>query len=217
MIYWDELPFFKSAKFKEVLSFVEYERQTGTVVLPPKRDIFKAFVTTPLDEVKVVILGQDPYPTETPRHAMGLSFSVVPEIKKLPKSLINIFTELKGDLGIVRTNGDLTDWAKQGVLLLNTSLTVAAGKPGSHSKVGWHILTDQAIRAVSEHRKNVVFILWGNHAKMKRCYIDNTERHLIIESVHPSPLSAYNGFFGSKPFSKCNQFLLEHGIDPISW
>lgn len=206
----DEIEFFSSTKIKQVIKHVLQEKSP---VFPPKDCIFKAFALTPLSELRVVILGQDPYPTKGV--ANGLAFSVEPNTP-LPKSLKNIFTELRSDLGITRTRGDLTDWAEQGVLLLNTSLTVLEGKPGSHSDIGWAQLTSQVVRYISENKNNIVFILWGKHAQQKGLCID-TEKHCVIKSAHPSPLSAYNGFFGSKPFSKTNDYLVAHNIKPISW
>lgn len=184
------------------------------VVYPEQDNIFRALKLTPYSNVKVVIVGQDPYHGE--REANGLSFSVSPGIK-LPPSLKNIYKELYDDLKIDRKdNGDLTDWAEEGVLLLNSVLTVEKDKPASHRNFGWELLTDYIIKALNEKNEPVVFILWGNFAKNKAKYITN-QHHLIITSPHPSPFSARYGFFGSKPFSKANNFLISNGISPIKW
>ena len=184
------------------------------VVYPEQDNIFKALKLTPYSNVKVVIVGQDPYHGEN--EANGLSFSVSPGIK-LPPSLKNIYKELYDDLKIDRKdNGDLTDWAEQGVLLLNTVLTVEKDKPASHRNIGWELLTDYIIKTLNEKKEPIVFILWGNFAKNKAKLITN-QRHLIITSSHPSPFSARYGFFGSKPFSKANNFLISNDIRPIKW
>ena len=184
------------------------------VVYPAQDNIFKALKLTPYSNVKVVIVGQDPYHGEN--EANGLSFSVSPGIK-LPPSLKNIYKELYDDLKIDRKdNGDLTDWAEQGVLLLNTVLTVEKDKPASHRNFGWELLTDYIIKTLNEKKEPIVFILWGNFAKNKAKLITN-QRHLIITSSHPSPFSARYGFFGSKPFSKANNFLISNDISPIKW
>lgn len=211
---WSDLPFFNSAEYKNIASFIKQERESGKSVLPPCKLILNALAHTPLDDVKVVILGQDPYPTKT--HAMGLAFSVPKDVKPLPKSLQNIFKELKDDLGIIRTSGDLTNWAKQGVLLLNTSLTVVEGQPNSHKEIGWEKLTTEIIKVLNEQRNYVVFILWGQNAINKSLFIDE-KKHTVLCSPHPSPLSASRGFFGSKPFSKANKYLIDHQITPIWW
>ncbi len=193
--------------------FVEVAYESSTVY-PPKAQIFAAFETTPFEDVRVVILGQDPY--HGPNQANGLSFSVNEGIK-FPPSLRNIFTELKDDVGIeIPTSGDLSDWAKQGVLLLNATLTVEAGKAGSHQKKGWEIFTDAVIRELAEKREHIVFILWGSYAQKKGKSIDRT-KHLVIETAHPSPLSVYRGFWGSRPFSKTNEYLQSKQISPINW
>lgn len=212
---WDDLSFFRSEWYKIVVRAIKEDESKGKQVLPLKHDILNAFVLTPLNEVKVVLLGQDPYPTIG--HANGLSFSVNPDVKPLPKSLQNIFVELKNDLEIDRKNGDLSDWAKQGVLLLNSSLTVIAGSPASHAKIGWDALVNEALHVLNDKSK-LVFILWGRYAQTRALDvgIDRT-KHLLIRSVHPSPLSAHGGFFGSKPFSQANQYLEKHGIKPIKW
>lgn len=181
-------------------------------VYPPSHLIFKAFELTPFNEVKVVILGQDPYHQKG--QAMGLSFSVYKEVP-LPKSLINIFKELESDLNIEKDTGDLSGWAKQGVFLLNTILTVEKGKPLSHQNIGWEIFTDTVISSLSNREAPIIFVLWGKKAQEKKSMIKN--HHVILESSHPSPLSAYRGFFGSKPFSKINKQLQDWEIKPIDW
>lgn len=189
----------------------EYKTQT---IYPNMHDIFNALHYTPYNEVKVVILGQDPY--HGPNQAHGFSFSVKPGITP-PPSLKNIFKELNADLGCsIPNNGFLENWASQGVLLLNTVLTVRAGKPNSHKGMGWEIFTDKVISLLNEREKPIVFILWGSHAISKTSLITNP-KHYIITSPHPSPLSAHRGFFGSKPFSKANNFLKSIGKDPIDW
>ena len=183
-------------------------------VYPPAEDLFRAFELTPLHEVKVVILGQDPYHGENEAH--GLCFSVRPGIR-IPPSLMNIYKELHDDIGCrIPNNGYLAKWASQGVLLLNTVLTVRAHSPASHKGIGWEEFTDAAIRAVNAQDRPVVFILWGRAAQAKRVFLDNP-KHLILESAHPSPYSAYSGFFGSRPFSRTNTFLEENGVAPIDW
>jgi len=181
---------------------------------PDKKNIFKALELTPLENVKVVILGQDPYHGEG--QANGLAFSVNKDIK-IPPSLKNIYKELNTDLNIeIPTHGDLTHWAKQGVLLLNSVLTVEPGRPGSHANIGWERYTDQIIKQISTEKEHIVFILWGKYAESKKYLIDES-KHLTIISTHPSPFSARKGFFGSKPFSRANAFLIEKGMDPIDW
>lgn len=190
----------------------------GRTVYPPREERFAALALTPLDEVKVVVLGQDPY--HGPGQAHGLAFSV-PDGMRLPPSLRNIYKELESDLGVpARQDGDLTRWATQGVLLLNTSLTVEAGKAGSHAGRGWEAITDACVRAVAVRPVPSVFVLWGGHAQQKARRIPELNAgspHLVIESPHPSPLSAYRGFFGSRPFSRANAFLRDRGRDPIDW
>ena len=212
---WSALPFFEDGQARLVAA--EVDKQAGVAgvrVLPSAADMFNAFRLTPLDRVRVVILGQDPYPT--PGDAHGLAFSYVGH-ERLPASLVNIYKELSSDLGVERPpSGDLTPWARQGVLLLNTALTVEAGRAAAHRRLGWERLTDQAIRAVSKREERAVFVLWGADARKKAPLID-TERHLVFESAHPSPLSARVGFFGSKPFSRANAFLAEHGLEAIDW
>ena len=183
------------------------------VVFPPSELIFNAFDLTPFDDVKVVILGQDPY--HGVNQAMGLSFSV-PKGVKIPPSLINIFKELQMEFGYeIPKNGDLTNWAKQGVLLLNSSLSVAANKPNSHSKFGWQIFTDSVIKILSQKRQNLVFMLWGNYAKAKANLVDEN-RHLVLKAAHPSPLAG-GAFFGCNHFKKCNEYLKSHNKNEIDW
>ncbi len=199
--------------FKELVFFVKDEYQNEKV-FPAGKDIFNAFRFCPLDQVKVVILGQDPY--HGPNQAHGLSFSVKPGVP-FPPSLLNIFKEIKSDLGKeTPPNGDLTRWAEQGVFLLNATLTVKAHEAGSHQKKGWEEFTDEVIRVISEKQEHVVFLLWGGYAQKKAELID-TSKHLVLKAPHPSPLSCYRGFFGCKHFSKANTYLLEHGKSPINW
>jgi uracil-DNA glycosylase len=203
----------KSEGFKKFMDIINHEYDTKTIY-PPKEDIFAALKNTSYKDVKVVIVGQDPYHGEG--EAMGLSFSVHDGIK-LPPSLKNIYKELEDDLGIKPVaSGDLTKWTKQGVLLLNATLTVIKDTPNSHSKLGWDKFTDYVIKKINAKDKPVVFILWGNFARSKKVFITNP-KHLVIESAHPSPFSARNGFFGSKPFSKTNNFLIKNNIKPIDW
>ena len=204
---------FDKPYFKNLRDFIKSEYKTGTIYPEPK-NIFRAFDMCPFDKVKVVILGQDPY--HGAKQANGLSFAVHENIS-LPPSLQNLFKEIKSDLGIKPiSNGDLSRWAKQGVLLLNATLTVRTSTPGSHQNKGWEEFTDAAIKALSEQRENIVFILWGNYARKKGEHIDRS-KHLVIESAHPSPFSAYNGFFGSRPFSKTNKYLKDKGLEEIDW
>ena len=203
---------YNSEYFKKLGLFVKGEYQTK-IVYPRYENIFNALRYTDYDDVKVVILGQDPYHGENEAH--GLSFSVLEGVRR-PPSLDNVFKELYSDLGVKRTNNNLSDWAKQGVLLLNSIMTVIKDKPLSHKSRGWEIFTDNIIKYLNDREKPVVFILWGSYARSKKELITN-KRHLIIESAHPSPLSAYRGFFGSKPFSKCNAFLKQHGEEEIKW
>ncbi|EMG28686.1 uracil-DNA glycosylase [Listeria fleischmannii 1991] len=204
----------QNSYFQELETFINkaYEEKK---VYPKKEEIYRAFELTPFEKVKVVLLGQDPYHGENQAH--GLSFSVASSDAKFPPSLRNIFKELKTDLGIERTNRDLTDWAEQGVLLLNTVLTVDGdAKAGSHRKKGWETFTDHVINTLNMRDKPIVFVLWGNDAKKKIPLITNP-KHKIITGVHPSPLSANGGFFGSKPFSQINEALVELGEDTIKW
>lgn len=205
---------FDKPYFHELVAFLKHEKSLGKVIYPAGKNIFRAFELTPFDRVKVVILGQDPYHGEGQAH--GLSFSV-PEGVPFPPSLRNIFQELKSDLGTdPPLQGDLSSWAEQGVLLLNATLTVEKGRAGSHAQIGWQQFTDQVIHQISQLRENCVFILWGNYAKQKIKLIDQ-EKHLVISSAHPSPLSAHNGFFGSAPFRKTNNYLISVGKSPINW
>ncbi len=199
--------------FKKLILFIEKEYKEK-IIYPKKSEIFKAFRNTSYANTKVVILGQDPYHGEN--QAEGLSFSVKLGVKQ-PPSLKNIFKELNDDLGCsIPNNGSLVSWSEEGVLLLNTVLTVEKDKPASHKDLGWEKFTDEVIRKLNEKSSPVVFILWGNFAKSKKRLITNNI-HYVIESAHPSPFSAYNGFFGSKPFSKTNNFLIKNGLKPINW
>lgn len=211
---WNEIleKDFNSEYYKQIKEFILKEYQTKTIY-PSYDDIFNCLKYTDYDEVKVVILGQDPY--HEPNQAHGLAFSVKPD-EPAPPSLRNIFKELFDDNGIKRDNPDLSDWAEQGVLLLNSILTVEKGKALAHKNIGWEILTDNIIGYLNEREEPVIFVLWGNFAKSKKSLITN-EQHYIIESNHPSPLSAYRGFFGSKPFSKINKILKKIGKEPINW
>lgn len=205
---------FEKEYFKNLKAFLLEEKRNGVEVYPLGSEIFYAFDTTPFDQVKVVILGQDPYHGHGQAH--GLCFSVKDGVP-LPPSLVNIYKELNIDLGIKREkNGNLEDWAKQGVLLLNATLTVRANQAGSHQNKGWEIFTDTAIRKLAEQRENIVFILWGRYAQNKQILIPSN-KHYVLRAAHPSPLSAYNGFFGCKHFSKTNLFLESKGIEPIKW
>ena len=204
---------FKKDYFLKMMNFLDKEYKEKRI-FPARSEIFKALELSDYDETKVVILGQDPY--YNLGQAEGLSFSVKKGVK-LPPSLKNIYKELNDDLGIeISNNGSLINWAKQGVLLLNSSLTVEEKKPNSHSKIGWQIFTDKIISTLNEREEPLVFILWGNFARSKKELITNSN-HLIIESAHPSPLSARKGFFGSKPFSRTNSFLKDHKIQEIDW
>jgi len=205
---------FSKEYFQQIPLHIKTEKSQGKIIYPPGSLIFNAFNTTPFDKVKVVILGQDPYHGQGQAH--GLCFSVQHGVPP-PPSLLNIFKELQEDIGIdIPNHGNLTHWAQQGVFLLNASLTVRAGEPMSHSKIGWAAFTDTVIKKISEQKKNVVFLLWGKFAQEKRVLIDET-KHCILRSVHPSPLSAYGGFFGCKHFSKTNEYLVSKGIDPVDW
>lgn len=194
--------------------FLKEEKAAGKVIFPPSPLIFNAFNHTPFDKVRVVIIGQDPY--HGPNQAHGLSFSV-PKGVVLPPSLMNIFKEISTDLGInMSRNGDLTPWAEQGVLLLNATLTVEQSNAGSHQGKGWEAFTDAAISALNTHREGLVFVLWGSYAQKKGAFIDES-KHLVLKSVHPSPLSAHRGFFGNRQFSSINQYLIQQGQTPINW
>ena len=212
---WDELlsPLFEDERYKKIREFLKTEYSTR-VIYPDMYDLYNCFRFTPVDKVKAVILGQDPY--HEPNQAHGLCFSVKKGVE-LPPSLKNIFKEIESDLGIKEPDcGDLTKWAKQGVLLLNTTLTVREHAANSHSKCGWAWFTDSVINLISERCNNVVFILWGGNARSKAPLID-MRKHLILQCAHPSPLSAYNGFFGCRFFSKTNEYLISHGKEPIDW
>ncbi|WP_417615589.1 uracil-DNA glycosylase [Oceanisphaera sp.] len=200
---------------QQTLDFVEQERAAGKVIYPPAQDVFNAFEYTPLNRVKVVILGQDPY--HGPNQAHGLCFSVQTGVK-VPPSLRNMYKELASDIAgfVTPDHGCLTGWAEQGVLMINTVLTVEAGKAHSHAKLGWETFTDKVIQTVNEHCHGVVFLLWGSHAQKKGAAIDSN-RHHILTSAHPSPLSAYRGFFGCQHFSQTNQLLEQQGKAPIDW
>lgn len=200
--------------FKDVMAFVSSERAAGKTIYPSQHDIFNALKAAPFSEVSVVIIGQDPY--HGPNQAHGLCFSVQHGVKP-PPSLVNIYKELHSDLGVkVPTHGCLQQWADQGVLLLNTALTVEAGQAHSHAGKGWEIFTDTVIKQLSEQRDNLVFLLWGAHAQKKAALVDSTKHH-ILTSVHPSPLSAHRGFLGCKHFSKTNEILKSLGKAPINW
>ncbi len=204
---------FSKDYMKSLKSFLATEVKTNTVY-PKGSEYFQAFNLTPFEKVKVVILGQDPY--HGPNQAHGLCFSVKPGVK-VPPSLVNIYKELKSDVNFeIPSHGFLKHWADQGVLLLNATLTVRAGLAGSHQKKGWEQFTDQAIHALDQQRQGIVFMLWGSYAQKKGAFID-TKKHLVLKAPHPSPLSAHRGFLGCKHFSKCNEYLKEHGIEPIHW
>lgn len=205
---------FQKPYFKELTEFVTKEYLSKTVY-PHPTNLFAAFTLTPFTKVRVVILGQDPYHGQGQAH--GLSFSVVDGVRN-PPSLQNIFKEVESDTGKkpITSSGDLTRWATQGVLLLNATLTVEKGKAGSHQNKGWEVFTDAVIKTLSDKREHLVFILWGNYAKAKGKDIDRN-KHLVIESAHPSPFSAHSGFFGSKPFTQTNEYLKSVGEDPIDW
>ena len=205
---------FEKAYFGQIAAHLKTEKALNRTIYPKGSEIFKAFQLTPFDEVKVVILGQDPYHNQG--QAMGLSFSV-PDGVKPPPSLVNIYKELNKDIGMpIPTTGNLTNWAKQGVLLLNAALTVRANEPASHAKIGWMSFTNDVIQTLSNEKKGLVFILWGNFAQQKQIYIDAT-KHKILKAAHPSPFSAYNGFFGCKHFSDTNEYLVRHNKSPIDW
>lgn len=201
--------------FQQILHYVQQERAAGKTIYPPQAEVFSAFALTEFGDVKVVILGQDPY--HGPNQAHGLSFSVKPPVPA-PPSLVNIYKELAQDIeGFqIPPHGCLVEWAKQGVLLLNTVLTVEQGKAHSHANIGWERFTDKVIAQLNQHRENLVFLLWGSHAQKKGQFIDRS-RHLVLTSVHPSPLSAHRGFFGCKHFSQTNRYLTEKGVSEINW
>ncbi|MBX2932061.1 MAG: uracil-DNA glycosylase [Chitinophagaceae bacterium] len=205
---------FNKPYFQQIIAHLRTEKATKTVIYPPGTLIFNAFACTPFNKVKVVILGQDPY--HGIGQAMGLCFSV-PDGIAPPPSLQNIFKELHTDIGMpIPDTGNLTSWAKQGVFLLNAVLTVRANEAASHSKIGWTNFTDAVIRKLSEEKEGIVFLLWGRFAQEKQILIDET-KHTIFKAAHPSPLSAYNGFFGCKHFSRTNEVLVKNGVEPINW
>jgi uracil-DNA glycosylase len=205
---------FSKPYFKQLVLHLKTEKQLGKTIYPAGRFIFNAFDATPFQNVKVVILGQDPY--HGPGQAHGLSFSV-PAGVALPPSLLNIFKELQSDVGLsMPSQGDLTRWAQRGVFLLNASLTVRQGEPMSHAQIGWATFTDTVISLLSEKREKLVFMLWGKFAKEKSVLIDE-KKHLVLKAAHPSPLSAHQGFLGCRHFSEANQYLVKNGIDPIDW
>lgn len=203
-----------SKEYYKKLYYTIMDEYKKHLVFPPADDVFNAYSLTPLKDVKVVIIGQDPYHNVGQAH--GLCFSVRPDVE-IPPSLVNIYKELKDDLGCyIPNNGYLVKWAKQGVLLLNTVLTVRAHQANSHRGLGWEEFTDATIRVLNEQDRPIVFILWGSPAQKKKAMLNNP-KHLILEAPHPSPLSAYRGFFGSKPFSKTNEFLIQNHLEPIDW
>lgn len=206
--------FFKKESFLRLSDFVRKE-YASKKIFPPPKDIFKAFELTPFSQVKVVILGQDPYHGDNQAH--GLSFSVEEGVM-IPPSLKNIYKEIERDIGVSKkeAHGNLSSWGKQGVFLLNAILTVVAHTPASHRGKGWEEFTDYVIKTLSDKKENVVFMLWGNYARSKKSLID-TSKHLVLEAPHPSPLSAHQGFFGCNHFSLCNQYLEKHGLDEIVW
>jgi uracil-DNA glycosylase len=205
---------FSKPYFQNIVQHIRTEKSQNKTIYPPGSKIFNAFDSTPFENVKAVILGQDPYHGAGQAH--GLCFSVQDGVQP-PPSLINIFKELHEDSGVpIPGHGNLTHWAKQGVFLLNASLTVRAGEPMSHSKIGWADFTDTVIRKISDEKKHVVFLLWGKFAQEKRGLIDE-KKHLILRAAHPSPLSAHAGFFGCRHFSKTNEYLVKNGIDPVDW
>jgi uracil-DNA glycosylase len=205
---------FSKPYFLEAVTFLKTERALGKVIYPPGSQIFNAFNITPFYNVKVVLLGQDPYHGKGQAH--GLSFSV-PDGIKPPPSLVNIFKELNSDLGVrIPGHGNLTGWARQGVLLLNACLTVRENEPLSHSRIGWMQFTDAVIEKISSEKSHVVFLLWGKFAQEKQVLIDET-KHLVLKAAHPSPYSANNGFLGCRHFSKTNEYLVKNGVDPVDW
>jgi len=205
---------FTKPYFQQVAGYLKIEKSQGKIIYPPGSLIFNAFDKTPFDKIKVVIIGQDPYHGAGQAH--GLCFSVQDGIA-IPPSLVNIYKELNTDIGLpIPRTGNLTKWAQQGVFLLNASLTVRAGEPMSHAKIGWADFTDAVIKTISSEKKGVVFLLWGKFAQDKQVLIDET-RHYVLKAAHPSPLSAHNGFFGCRHFSKTNQLLVKQALDPIDW
>jgi len=213
---WKEVLYheFSKSYFEEVVAFLKTERAQGKIIYPPGSLIFNAFEKTPFTKLKVVLLGQDPYHGKG--QAMGLSFSV-PKGVRPPPSLINIFKELQDDVGVpISTTGDLTPWAEQGVMLLNAALTVRAGEPNSHAKIGWHQFTDSVIKKISDEKQGIVFLLWGSFAHQKQELIDQTKHH-VLKAAHPSPYSADKGFFGCRHFSKTNEYLAQQRQEAINW
>lgn len=207
-------PEFDKPYFAGIVNYLKEQKAAGKEIYPAGPFIFNAFRLTPFDKVKAVLIGQDPYHGKGQAH--GLSFSVLPGVKP-PPSLMNMYKELKDDLGIdIPAHGNLESWARQGLLMLNTSLTVEAATPMSHSKIGWEQFTDAVIRTISEKKEGVVFILWGRFAQQKEALIDKS-KHFVLKAAHPSPFSAYNGFFGSKPYSRTNELLAQQGKEPIDW
>ncbi len=207
-------PHFDTIEMKDLFTFLLKEKMAGKLIYPPSDKIFNAFALTPFDNVKVVILGQDPY--HGPGQAHGLSFSVETNVA-IPPSIKNIYKELYADLGLLPPpHGNLTAWAKQGVLLMNSCLTVENALAGSHQNRGWEPFTDAVVDVVNKERSNIVFIFWGRKAMQKGRFV-NQQKHLVISSAHPSPLSAHNGFFGSAPFSQANKYLTSKGVKPINW
>ncbi len=205
---------FKKSYFKQITHHIKTEKEQGKIIYPPGSLLFNAFEQTPFDKVKAVLLGQDPY--HGPRQAMGLSFSV-PDGIPAPPSLVNVFKELHDDTGTpISKTGNLTPWANQGLLLLNASLSVRAGEPMSHAKIGWHEFTNAVIQKISNLKEGVVFLLWGRFAQEKAALI-HTKKHHILKAPHPSPLAAHNGFFGCRHFSKTNEYLIKKGEHPIDW
>ena len=205
---------FRKDYFLQIITHLKTEKATKEIIYSAGNLIFNAFDKTPFDKVKVVLLGQDPY--HNPNQAMGLSFSV-PNGMKIPPSLQNIYKELNSDIGLpISKSGNLTNWATQGVLLLNSILTVRANEPASHSKIGWMHFTDAIIKKISEQKKGIVFLLWGNFAQQKQVLIDETKHH-VLKAPHPSPFSVDRGFFGCKHFSRTNELLVHQGLDPIDW
>jgi uracil-DNA glycosylase len=205
---------FEKPYFQHIITFLKAEKATGKIIYPPGPLIFNAFKQTPFDKLKVVLLGQDPYHNKGQAH--GLSFSVPDGVPK-PPSLVNIFKELHSDLGIeIPESGNLEKWAKQGVLLLNASLTVRKNEPGSHAKIGWLQFTDSVIRKISDEKQGIVFLLWGKFAQEKQAIIDET-KHYVLKAAHPSPYSANNGFFGCRHFSLTNELLTKQHKSPIDW
>jgi uracil-DNA glycosylase len=207
-------PEFNKDYFENIAAFIKTEKAQGKIIYPPGSLIFNAFEKTPFNRLKVLLLGQDPYHGKG--QAMGLSFSV-PKGVRPPPSLINIFKELQADIGLpIPATGDLTPWAEQGVMLLNAALTVRAGEPNSHAKIGWHQFTDAVIKKLSDEKEGIVFLLWGSFAHQKQELIDQT-KHYVLKAAHPSPYSADKGFFGCRHFSKTNQYLINQKQDPIDW